>query len=79
MVATKIKEAYELELCQVAKEYLANKKETTAKLYRSDLRKFSVWYDGNLEDFLNEIYEELKKPVLEQNRVVENTINGWVK
>lgn len=79
MVKTKIERSYELELCKVAKDYLATKRETTAKLYRSDLRKFSVWYDGTLEDFLNEIYAEMGKPVLEQDRIVETTISEWVK
>jgi hypothetical protein len=66
-------------------EYLLLKKRSTANVYRSNLRIFVEYYqsiygkDKTISDFLDTIFDELKKPRRQQRRITEIVLAGFIK
>jgi site-specific recombinase XerC len=66
-------------------EYLALKKTSTSKIYRSALRRFTKYYktvsgeDKTISDFLDSIFDEYKKDRREQKRIAEIVIVEFIR
>jgi site-specific recombinase XerD len=66
-------------------EFLALKKDSTAKVYRSTFRRFTKYYQSiygknkTISDFLDTIFDELKKPRREQKRIAESVHVTYIK
>jgi len=66
-------------------EYLLLKGDATSNIYRTAFRAFKQYYQDRygknkgFSDFLDRIFEELKKPRREQRRLAEIDIVGFIK
>ena len=66
-------------------EFLTFKKDSTAEVYRSTFRRFTKYYQSvygknkTISDFLDTIFDELKKPRREQKRIAESVLVTYIK
>lgn len=73
----------DVDLGEAIKRFLKTKGVSTAKCYRSSLRRFVIFYGASLESFIRKVeskrQENMDLPVVERERYAEDVVRNWVE
>ena len=73
----------DIELCEVAKQFLITKKKSTANVYKNRLERFLEYYKKPIKTFIQEIEKEQElnkhRSITERKRIAETIIRGYVE